>query len=78
LGRYPQTMHALDMGRFWDFVDQYNKDHGFSVDEMALRDLMCEKEKALSGGCSEEMVRIFGERISLMLNVLEFLKHTDR
>lgn len=37
--------HPLDWDRFYKFVDQYQKDHGFSIDEPALRDIMKSADK---------------------------------
>jgi len=30
------TNHVLDMDRWYDFVNQYQRDHGYSIDESAL------------------------------------------
>ncbi len=30
------TSHDSDMDRWYDFVDQYQRDHGYTIDEAAL------------------------------------------
>jgi len=69
------TRHDLDMNRWYEFVDQYQKDHGFSIDEEALKDHI-----AKIAGCSEneELIDVISQRISLAYNILDFLKRTHR
>jgi len=63
--------HQLDEDRFYQFVDQYQKDHGFSIDEPALRDIM----KSKVGDQYEQEIN---EYISLAYKILDFLKVSNR
>jgi len=69
------TKHDADMGRWYDFVSQYQKDHGFTIDEAGLRELIEDKTRA-SG--NEDLRRVIRERIGLAYSILDFLKHTGR
>ncbi|MBW1795903.1 MAG: hypothetical protein JRJ38_16020 [Deltaproteobacteria bacterium] len=74
----PDTWHTsndFDMNRFYDFVDQYQKDYGFTIDEAALREVIERKVKA---GVNEHIREIIREHISLAYRILDFLKHTGR
>ncbi len=74
IGTWP-TNDSTDAGRWYKFVDQYQRDHGFAIDESALR----EKIKAKIGGVVNKDLRdIIRERISLACGILEFLECTDR
>lgn len=66
--------HDLDMARFYDFVDQYQQDHGYSINESELQQEM-EKRAGVTGDPLKEVIR---ERIRLAYNILDFLEHTDR
>lgn len=63
--------HPLDWDRFYQFVDQYQKDHGFSIDEPALRDIM----KSKVGDQYEQKIN---EYIGLAYKILDFLKVSNR
>ena len=39
------TNHKLDMDRWYDFINQYQKDHGCSIDEAALREIIEKKDQ---------------------------------
>jgi hypothetical protein len=69
------TLHNADMDQWYDFVDQYQRDHGFYIDEHALRDQI-----ASLAGCigNEHLVRVISKRISLAYNILDLLKRTRR
>lgn len=68
------TPHANDMERWYGFVDQYQRDHGFQVDETALRERIEQKV----GGVSENLRDVIRERVSLMVDILDFLRVTKR
>ena len=68
------TKHDLDMVRLYDFVDQYQKDHGYTINEIKLQEEI-EKRADVSDGSLQEVIR---ERISLAYNILDFLEHTGR
>lgn len=67
--------HDLDMDRFYDFVNQYQKDYGFRFDEPALYEII--KRKVVAG-IDEQIERIIREHISIARRILDFLKQTGR
>ncbi len=69
------TDHTLDMERFYRFVDQYHRDHGFTIDEAGLRDLIETKTKSKG---NDALCDIIFERVSLAYKILDFLKATGR
>ncbi|MBU4287806.1 MAG: hypothetical protein KKI12_06495 [Proteobacteria bacterium] len=69
------TNHKLDMDRWYDFVNQYQKDHGYSVDESALREII---EKKVEGNVNDLLREEIRTRISLACNILGFLNRTGR
>ena len=69
------TDHDLDMNRWYDFVNQYQKDHGFTIDEAGLREVI---ERKVEGSVNEQLREIIRDRIGLAYNILDFLKHTGR
>lgn len=69
------TRDDRDMNRFYDFVSQYQKDHGYTIDESGLLEII---EQKLGGEPSTEEQETIRERISLAYNILDFLKHTGR
>ncbi|MFH1008646.1 MAG: hypothetical protein V1800_14290 [Candidatus Latescibacterota bacterium] len=69
------TEHDLDMDRWYDFVNQYQKDHGFTIDEASLREVI---ERRVEGAVNDQLDHIIRDRISLASNVLDFLKRTGR
>ena len=69
------TNDRRDIDRWYRFVDQYQRDDGFTINEPALR----EKIEAKIGGVINEYLQdIIQERISLACNILEFLECTGR
>lgn len=69
------TNHIFDMERWFDFVDQYQKDHGYSIDEVALREII---ERKVTDGVTDSLREEIKARISLAYNILDFLKRTGR
>ena len=69
------TSDDSDMNRWYDFVDQYQKDHGNTIDEASLRELI---EKTVDDDMGEDLRTIIRDRISLAYSILDFLKHTNR
>ncbi|MFA7818866.1 hypothetical protein [Aeromonas dhakensis] len=63
------------MERFYQFVGQYAADHGHVLNESAL----LQKIIGILGiSARPDLIKIAQERISLMYNILDFLKATDR
>ncbi|MBU4361269.1 hypothetical protein KJ813_01230 [bacterium] len=69
------TNHKLDMDRWYDFVNQYQKDHCYSVDEAALREII---EKKVEGNVNDLLKEEIRTRISLACNILDFLNRIGR
>ena len=67
--------HDADMDRFYDFVDQYQKDHGFTIDEPSLRETI---NRIATGGGDEKVRKMIREYIELAYRILDFLKRTRR
>ena len=72
------SSRAVDNERFYKFVDQYQRDHGFSIDESDMRDQI--KRRAIAknrpyGSYQEDLVY---ESVSLAYKILDFLKATGR
>ena len=69
------TNHDRDMDRWYDFVDQYQRDHGFEIDETALREYI---EREIGESINKELRDTIRRRISLAYDILDFLKRTNR
>jgi len=72
------SLHHEDDRRFYLFVSQYQRDHGFSIYEVALRDeiknRVTEKGRAF-GSYQENLVH---ELVNTAYNILRFLQATER
>ncbi len=69
------TDHAEDMRRFYDFVDQYQKDHGFGINENDLQTII--KQNA-TGPIGDPQIALIRKRVNLAIDILEFLEKTGR
>ena len=69
------TSHDNDMNRWYDFVNQYQRDHGNIIDEPALREHI---ERKVESGVNEDLRDIIRARISLAYCILDFLGRTGR
>jgi hypothetical protein len=69
------TLDDFDMNLFYDFVNQYQKDHGFIIDEPALSDII---KRKIGDGVGKEIREYIRNYISIACNILDFLKHTGR
>lgn len=74
------TGHPTDMDRWYDFVDQYQREHGFTIDEVVLRKNIEDKLTKKTGKRfgNEVLRNEIREQISLAYKILDFLKHTGR
>lgn len=72
------TEHVLDMNRFYNFVTEYQREHGYEIDEPALREEIENRISKYGGSVSEDLRDIINDRISLAYNILDFLKQTGR
>lgn len=76
----PETWYKnndLDMGRFYDFVDEYAKEHGPELEE---GDLIREISSRLESQdrYSDELRQTVVQRVYLASNILDFLKRSGR
>ena len=69
------TLHDSDMDRWYDFVDQYQRDRGYTIDEPMLREHI---EHKVEGGVTEDLREVIHHRISLAYSILDFLRCTGR
>ncbi len=74
------TNDLTDSNRWYMFVDQYQRDHGFTIDEPILLETIEAKtgKPKIREDANEELRPIIQERISLAVNILEFLECTGR
>jgi len=69
------TNHPLDMNRFYDFVDQYQKTHGYTMDEPALWGII---ETRFGDTLTNAQRKTIRTQISVAYRILEFLQQTGR
>lgn len=67
--------HPADRERFYDFVNHYQKDHGFTVDENELRRII---EQVAHGPIGAKQRDLIAKKVSLAVDILEFLRRTGR
>lgn len=75
LGASWESSHELDMHRWYDFINEFSREHGYHLDERALEDRI---EGALNRHLSDEMLDTIRARIGLACKILDFLQHTGR
>jgi hypothetical protein len=69
------TSHATDENLFFQFVGQYVSDHGYSLNEEALRKTIAD----IAGIADRQALHeIAQERVALMRDILDFMKATGR
>ena len=68
------TSHDDDMDLWYDFVNQYQNDHGFEIDEGALFEIIVSEV----GDINEDLEEVIRDRISLAYCILDFLRRTGR
>ena len=70
------TSNDFDMKRFYEFVNAYIKNNGLAInDESALAETIANQAGIKTTDPRFETIR---ERVSLMYNIIDFLKATDR
>ena len=77
----PSTWDSLnhtDTAKFYEFVSQYQKDHGFAMDERAMRDTIKEVVMAKGHPFGQPQADFVHTRVALARNVLDFLSATGR
>jgi hypothetical protein len=70
--------HEEDFRRFYKFVDQYQRDHKFPINESDLRETIEAKvkKKNHSFGCHQQ--NLVRERVNLACKIIDFLEITGR
>jgi len=69
------SSHDTDMNKFYHFVGQYILDHGYSLDEVCLKEKISHYIKIED---NSDLYKIISERVSLMYSILDFTKSTNR
>lgn len=69
------TNRDCDMARWFDFVNQYQRDHGYTIDTEALRRLI---EKRMGHQKGDFVQAVICRLVTLAHDILEFLRHTGR
>jgi len=69
--------HTIDYQRFYDFVNEYAKQHGYVIDEQALQEEIINR-LSLRGGTTAATEKVIEDRINTARFILEFLHHTGR
>ena len=72
------SSHHTDEAKFFQFVSQYQKDHGFSVDEDVMRDTIKQVVMAKGHPFGQPQADFVHKRVALARNVLDFLSATGR
>ncbi len=67
-----------DRRRFYQFVDQYQKDHGCVIYESELREQIKSAAKARGHVISADQEKAIQDFLSLAYKILEFLETTRR
>lgn len=70
--------HHLDEERFYQFLDQYQREHGFNIDESGLRDEISRAVKAKNLPFGKHQEDLVHDHVLLAYNILDFLKATGR
>lgn len=70
--------HFLDMECFYKFVGQYQRDHGFSINESDMRDMI--KARAIAKGhpVGPHQENLIHDLVNLAYKILAFLRATGR
>jgi hypothetical protein len=67
--------HDDDMKKFYGFVEQYILDHGCSLDEGSLREIISHHIKIEE---ENDLYKAVLEHVFLMSSILDFMKYTNR
>lgn len=75
--------HDNDMNRFFEFVNEYSKEVGFNIEKSSLLETIADiaeipKEERVIEEGEPNLYSIINGKISLMYNILDFLKATRR
>jgi hypothetical protein len=64
--------HPTDRRRFYRLVDQYRKDHGYSINERDLRHLIKRKVQAQGHSFGPHQEELLHEYVGVARDILEF------
>jgi hypothetical protein len=78
LDGHPASDHTLDWDRWYDFVDQYSKDHGCSLNESEVREFIHKAEIERNGNVGDVFSEMINTHISHALHILYFLDYAKR
>ena len=71
------TNHLDDLNRWFDVIDQYQREHGYDLDEPDMRQEIANRVSK-GGSLYPHLQDIIRDRVSLAGYILLFLKHTRR
>ena len=74
------TSHPCDWERWYEFVNAYSQEHGYSFDECDLREqiVKCRQEFGEDISHNEQLLNVVKKRISVAGYILDFLNKTKR
>ena len=70
--------HPFDLPLWFDFVQAYERHHGFDLDQAILRREMERRLRAKGIHVHDGLEDLIWARVSLMRDLLDFLEHTRR
>jgi hypothetical protein len=73
-----KSPHSNDMNRWYDFISQYQRDHGYALDERGLVEEIEQRHRQRERDIGPEERTIIESRVNLARQILEFLERTRR
>ena len=70
--------HSNDMNRWYDFISQYQRDHGYALDERGLVEEIEQRHRQRERPIGSAERKIIENRVGLAREILEFLERTGR
>ena len=70
--------HSIDRQRFYKFTRRYQTDHGYTMNEADMRDVIKTKVRAKGHAFGPSQENLIHELVVLARNILEFLEATGR
>ena len=64
-----------DMNKFYEFINQYQKEYGYYIEELELQREIVSRANAEE---NDALLSIIRERVNLAVTILDFLKQTAR
>lgn len=69
--------HQADLHRFYQFIHQYQREHGFDMDEHEMQQIIREVAISRNHPFGEFQEEIAQERVSLAVEILDYLRVTQ-